>query len=90
MILAVLLLQSVSALPDIELRSTIRARSMTVENAGEARLEVTTSPQGRNVVEAVAPPASGRTIRNPVIRLDVEARIADPLHATREVLQPPR
>lgn len=81
MILALLLLQSQPLPPpDIQLGATVRARSLTVEKAGEARIAVTTDPKGENLIDIQAPRASGgRSIRNPTIRLQVEARIADPL-----------
>ena len=72
-------LQAATPLPDIEFHAEVRARSLTIEKRGEARLTVTTDPPGNNVVDVRAPRADGRrTIRNPVINIDVEARIAPP------------
>ncbi len=71
-------LQAVSTPPDIELRATVRARSLTIEKQGDARVSVTGN--GRNLVDVEAPRANGRkTIRNPEIKVNIEARIADPL-----------
>lgn len=71
------LLQAAAPLPDIEFRATVRARSLTIEKHGEARL--TLSADGRNVVDVQAPRADGRKrIANPVVTVNVEARIADP------------
>jgi hypothetical protein len=76
--LVLALLQSVSQPPDIELRATVRARSLTIEKQGEARVSVTAS--GRNLVDVQAPRANGRkTIPNPEVKVNIEARIADPL-----------
>lgn len=71
------LLQSASQPPDIELHANVRARSLTIENQGEAKLSV--AADGRNLVDVQAPKANGRkTIANPQIRVDVEAHIAEP------------
>ena len=67
--------------PDIELNANVRARSVTIEKRGDARLTVTTSPDGGgNIVDVRAPDAEGRkTLRNVEVRVRAEARIADPL-----------
>lgn len=95
MILWVILLQSSAQLPDIELKAKVQARSVTIEKQGDARLTVTTSPDGGNVVDVQAPKANGRkTLRNVEISVQAEARIADPLTAqpqnqsTLETAQP--
>lgn len=63
--------------PDIELRATVRARSLTIEKAGSAKVDVTAD--GQNVVSIEGPKANGRKrIANPVFNVDIEARIADP------------
>lgn len=65
--------------PDIALSATVRARSMTIEKKGDASLVVWSDPPGRNIVDVRAPAADGRkTVRNPVIQVDFEARIAGP------------
>lgn len=62
---------------DIELRATVRARSLTIQKYGTAELKVTAD--GQNVVSIEAPKANGRKrINKPVINVDIEARIADP------------
>lgn len=79
MIGALFLLQAIAAPPpaDIAFHATVRARSLTIEKQGEARLTVRAN--GQNLVKVEAPRANGRkTIRNPVVRVDVEARIAAP------------
>lgn len=76
MIAALLLLQTA---PDLELRATVRARSVEIERAGEASLTVRAEPDAGSLVDVRAPRADGRrTLRD--FRADVaaEARIADP------------
>jgi len=88
MLLALLLLQ---AAPDIELRASVRARSLTIEKRGEARLTVRTDPEGENLVDVQAPKANGRrTIRNVNVTVRAEGRIADPAQseAGAETRQP--
>jgi hypothetical protein len=81
-IAALILLQAIEPLPDLEFHAAVRARSLTIEKNGDARLTVTTDPTGRNVADIQAPKAQGRrTIANPVITIHVEARIADPAAA---------
>jgi hypothetical protein len=71
------LLQVAASAPDIAFNATIRARSLTIQKQGEARLTVTAD--GENVVDVQAPKANGRKrIANPEIKVKVEARIADP------------
>lgn len=82
MITLLMLIQAAAAAPpDIELRADVRARSVTIEKKGDARLTVTTSPDGGgNIVDVRAPDAEGRkTLRNVEVRVRAEARIADPL-----------
>jgi hypothetical protein len=77
MILIAFLLQA--SAPDIELNARVRARQVTIEQKGEARLTVTTEPVGGNLVDVQAPPAEGRReLRNVDVRIRAEARIADP------------
>lgn len=80
MLTLLLLLQTA---PDIELRAEVRARQVTIEKQGDARLTVTTSPDaGGNVVDVRAPRANGRkTLRNVSASVRAEARIGDPLAA---------
>jgi hypothetical protein len=77
MILIAVLLQTSPA--DIQLDARVRARQVTIERKGDARLTVTTSPDGGNVVDVQAPRADGRReLRNVDVRIRAEARIADP------------
>lgn len=67
------------AAPDIELNATVRARQLTIEKQGDARLTVTTDPDGGNVVDVEAPKANGRqTLDNVQVRVHAEGRIAAP------------
>jgi hypothetical protein len=83
MLTLLILLQAAAAqAPDIELNANVRARSVTIEKQGDARLTVTTEPDGGNVVDVQAPKANGRkTLRNVEVNVRAEARIADPLNA---------
>ncbi len=78
--LFILLLQAAAAqAPDIQLNANIRARSVTIEKQGDARLTVSTSPDGGNLVDIRAPKANGRkTLRNVEVNVRAEARIGDP------------
>ena len=77
MIVHLFLALQATAPADIEIRASVRARALTIEKAGEAKVSVTAD--GRNLVSIEAPKASGRKqVANPVIKVDIEARIADP------------
>lgn len=86
--LALFLLQAAAAappaapdlvLPDIAINARVQARSLTIERQGDTRLTLRTAPDGGNVVDVRAPRADGRrTIRNPTVTVNAEARIADP------------
>jgi hypothetical protein len=71
--LLVLALQAAAAQqPDIELNLSLRARSVRIEQKGEARLEVRGEGPGNRVEVRVEPKAQGRTeLRN--VRVDVHA-----------------
>ena len=74
--------------PDIEFRATVRARSVTIEKAGSAEVEVTAG--GQNVVSIEGPRANGKKrLNNPVFNVNIEARIADPRGAPGAALPPP-
>jgi hypothetical protein len=76
MLMALLLLQAAQA-PDVELNANVRARQVTIEKQGDARLTVTSSPDGGNLVDVRAPRANGRkTLRNVEVDVRAEARIA--------------
>ena len=80
-----------AASPDIQFGARIEARSVTVERKGEARLEVRADPDGGSSVRVEAPKADGRkTLRNVRIKIDAEARIADPASAAATPVAEPR
>ena len=73
-------LQASASAPDIQLGAHVRARSITIEKKGDAKLTVTTSPDGGNVVNVRAPKANGRkTLRNVEVDVRAEARIGQPV-----------
>jgi hypothetical protein len=77
MLIFLLLGIQATTLPDIELRATVRARSLTIEKAGRASVEVTGG--GQDIVAVEGPEANGRKrINNPVFTVRIEGRIADP------------
>ena len=78
-----MLLQAAAQAPDIKLNAHIRARQVTIEKKGDARLTVWTDPDaGGNLVDVQAPKANGRkTLRNVEVNVRAEARIADPREA---------
>jgi hypothetical protein len=81
MLTALLLLQAAAAQPpaDIELRIDAHIDRVRIERRGEARLEVSAGPDAGSVVRVETPQANGRrTLRNVDVRIDAEARIADP------------
>ena len=79
MLFTLLLAQAAAQLPEIELRANVRARSLTIEKRGDARLTLRTEPDGGNIVDVQAPKADGRkTIRNVHVTVRAEANIADP------------
>ena len=79
--LFVLLLQAAAAqpLPDIELNVRARARSVEIENKGEATLEVRAEPDaGSRVDVRVEPLPEGRTsLRNVEVNIRAEARLGE-------------
>jgi hypothetical protein len=81
MLSLLILLQAMSAepRPDIELDIRARARSVQIEQKGEARLELRAEPDAGSRVEArVTPKAAGRTkLRNVDVAIHGEARIGD-------------
>ena len=84
MLLSLILLQAAAApasppLPDIELNVRARARSVEIEQKGQATLEMTAEPDAGSRVEArVAPKAAGKTrLRNVQVDIHAEARIGD-------------
>jgi hypothetical protein len=89
MLLTLCLLQAAAQAPDIELKANVRARSLTIEKKGDARLTLTTNPDGGNIVAVQAPKADGRkTIRDVNVALDAKARIADPMQMPQQETPP--
>ena len=85
MLVSLLLLQiagidpAAGAKPDIELNVRAHARSVEIEQKGEARLEASAAPDAGSKVETnVTPKANGRTrLRNVDVTVHGEARIGD-------------
>lgn len=68
------------ALPDIELRAVVRARSVVIEKSGKGEVQVNTN--GQKFIAIEGPKANGRKrINNPVYTVDIKAHIVDPLVA---------
>jgi hypothetical protein len=87
MMLSLLFALQAAAMPDIELRATVRARSLTIEKAGTAKVDVTAG--GENLVSIEGPKANGRKrIANPVYNVHIEARLADGRAAPRPETPP--
>jgi hypothetical protein len=64
---------------DIEINARVRARELRIEQQGEARLRVWADPSAADKVDVERNmPKGQRRYRNLDIRLDAEARIADP------------
>ena len=76
--IALILLQAAVQAPDIELSVKARARSVTIERKGEARLEVHGEGPGNRVDVKVEPKAEGRTeLRDVTVEIHAEASIHD-------------
>ena len=80
MVTFLLLLQAVSIqAPDIELNLNVRAKSVRIEQKGEARLEVQGEGPGNRVEARVEPKAQGQTeLRDVTIDVHAEASVGDP------------
>jgi hypothetical protein len=73
-----ILLQAAAQAPDIELNVNLRARSVTIEQKGEARLEVHGEGLGNRVDVKVEPKAEGRTeLRDVTVDIHAEASIGE-------------
>jgi hypothetical protein len=84
--LLLLALQSATP-PDIELRATVRARSLTIQKSGTAEVRATANDE--NVVVIEGPKPNGRKrINNPAFNVDIQVRIADPLATQQPPVQP--
>ena len=81
MITALLLAQAATQQPDIQLDLRATARRVTIQQQGEASLELRAGPDGGTDVRVEAPEANGRrTLDNVRVHVAAEARIADPLN----------
>ena len=75
--LVALLLQSGPAAPDIQLDVKLRAKSVTIERKGVAKLEVR-GAEGSVVRVEVEPKAEGRrTLRNVTVDIHAEASVGE-------------
>lgn len=73
-----ILAQAAASSPDIEIKASVSARSLTISKRGDAELTVRTDPEGANVVDVRAPKANGRkTMKNVSATVHAEGRIAD-------------
>ena len=81
--LLLLMFQAAAApAPDIQLDVRATIRDVRIQRRGETRLEVSGGPGSDVRVER--PDSNGRTrLRNVVVRVQAEARIADPLQPQR-------
>ena len=79
MIWILLAMQAASPPPDIEINVRATARSVKIEQKGEAKLEVRAGPDASSRTETrVTPPADGKTeLRNVTVELHAEARIGE-------------
>ena len=81
MIWLVMLLQAAQPAtpPDIELNVRLTARSVRIEQKGEARLDVRAGPDaGSQARTVVTPPAQGATnLKDVTVEVHAEARIGD-------------
>ena len=78
MILLIFLQAAASPPPDIELNFSARARSVTIERKGEAKLEVRGGGPGNRVEVRVEPKAQGRTeLRNVAVDVRAEASVQE-------------
>lgn len=78
MILFLLLQTAAAQAPDIELNLSARARSVTIERRGEARLEVRGEGPGNRVDVRVEPKAEGRRqLRDVAVDVHAEASVRE-------------
>jgi hypothetical protein len=77
MLIALALVQAVAAqAPDIELDVNVRAKSVRIEQRGDARLEVRGEGPGNRVDVKVEPKAEGRTeLRDVTVDIHAEASL---------------
>ena len=73
-----ILLQAAAQAPDIELNLKARAQSVTIQQKGEARLEVRGEGPGNRVDVKIEPKAQGRTeLRDVTVDVHAEASVRD-------------
>jgi uncharacterized protein (DUF58 family) len=73
-----ILLQAATQAPDIELNLHARARSVSIEQKGEAKLEVRGEGSGNRVDVKVEPEAQGRTeLRDVTVDLHAQASVEE-------------
>lgn len=78
MVLLILFQAAAAQAPDIELNISLRARSVTIEQKGEAKLEVRGEGPGNRVDVKVEPKAEGRTeLRDVTIDVHAQASIQE-------------
>ncbi|HYI39128.1 MAG TPA: hypothetical protein VE053_02290 [Allosphingosinicella sp.] len=78
MILLILLQAAAAQVPDIELNFSARARSVTIEQKGEAKLEVRGEGPGNRVDVKVEPEAEGRrALRDVTVDVHAEASVQE-------------
>ena len=78
MLLLILLQAAATQAPDIELNLSLRAKSVRIEQRGEARLEVRGEGPGNRVDVKVEPKAQGRTeLRDVTVDVHAEASVQD-------------
>ena len=82
MLLALLIAAQAAApapAPDIALDVRVQARELRIDQRGQATLELRASPDGGTAQNVDKPEANGRRrLRNVDVRVQAEARIADP------------
>ena len=82
----------VQPLPDIELGISLRAKSVRIEQKGEARLAVHADPDAGSAVETRSEPkGGGRTeLKNVSVEIRARTLLADPAVASLPAATPPR
>jgi uncharacterized protein (DUF58 family) len=83
---ALLLLQAAAQAPDIELNIRARARSVEIQQKGEAKLEVRAEPDGVTQVQAQVRPANkgASKLDNVEINVHAEASVGQPAQIRAE------
>lgn len=69
------------AAPDLEISAQVQARKVEIEQQGRSEARVHLDPEGTERIEVERNLPQGRsTYRDLTLDLNVEARIADPIH----------